>query len=225
MITFTKSLFTSLALVASIAACGSEGTGAPGGGAGASTGAGGGAGPTATGSIVLDGGYYANGAFKGYLYTAAGDKSTITPPCGTGSCFGANACVSGSVPKVSSATAYSAEWGALVGWNISQEKVPPNPIGTTVLDGKTINVALAVGASPLPAGMRVKVAVAGVDYCAALSGATASVPASSLKKECWTPGGSGLPAGALVDAIAIQVTSDGSANKTFDFCIAALSID
>jgi hypothetical protein len=221
MSTITKGLFTSLAAVLCVAACGSEG----GRNAGTGGSAGGGAGPTASGSIVLDGGFYESGAFKGYLYTAAGAASTIDPPCGTGTCFGATACAKGVVPKVSSATAFSAEWGALVGWNIAQEKMPPNPIGTTALDGKTINVTLTAGTSPLPSGMRVKVAIGGVDYCTPLTGGVASVPVASLKKECWTPGGAGVPAGALIDAVAVQVVSDAATNKPFDFCISALSID
>jgi hypothetical protein len=224
MSTITKGMFMGLAVL-SVVACGSEGT--SGGAAGsAAAGTGGGAGGTpAAGGIVLDGGFYESGAFKGYLYTAAGDKSTVTPGCGTGTCFGTSACASGTVPKVSSATAFSAEWGALVGWNVSQEKMPPNPINAIALDGKTINVTLAAGSVPLPSGMRVKVAIGGVDYCTVLSGGTASVPVASLKKECWAPGGAGVPAGALIEAVAVQIVSDAAADKKFDFCISALSIE
>jgi hypothetical protein len=180
---------------------------------------------TATGSIALNGGYYASGAFKGYLYTAAGTGSTISPPCGTGACFTTQACVNGTVPKVSSATAYSAEWGALVGWNIAQEAAPPNPAAAVALDGKTIKLSLTTGASPLPAGMRVKVTSAGVEYCTDLTGGTASVAASSLRKECWTAGGTALPAGSTVAAVAVQITSDGATDKKFDFCVSSLSIE
>jgi hypothetical protein len=216
-----KRLFLGAAIIFATA-CGSEGSG-PGGAAGSAGNAG--TGPTATASIALDGGFYESGAFKGYLYTAAGDKATIEPPCGTGTCFGTKACVTGVVPKVSSSTAFSAEWGALVGWNVNQEKMPPNPIETIALDGRTINVTLAPGASPLPSGMRVKVAIGGVDYCAPMTGATASVPVASLKKECWSPGGEGVPAGAAIDAVAVQIVSDAATDKPFDFCIATLSID
>jgi hypothetical protein len=180
---------------------------------------------TATGSIALQGGYYTSGTFKGYLYTAAGTASTIDPPCGTGTCFATKACVAGTVPKVSSSTAYSAEWGALVGWNIAQEAAPPNPAAAVALDGKTIKVSLTTGSSPLPAGMRVKVTSAGVEYCTDLTGATASVPVASLRKECWTPGGASLPAGATVAAVAVQIISDAATDKKFDFCISSLSIE
>jgi hypothetical protein len=194
---------------------------------GGSAGVSGGAGSTsvsATGGVALTGGYYTSGAYKGYFYTAAGIGSSITPPCGTGACFTTSACVAGTVGKVSSATAYSAEWGALVGWNIAQEAAPPNPANGIAIDGKTIKLSLAPG-SPLPSGMRVKVAVAGVEYCTDLTGATASVPVSSLKKECWTAGGASLPAGSQIAAVAIQVTSDAMSDKRFDFCVSALSIE
>jgi hypothetical protein len=180
---------------------------------------------TAAGSIALTGGYYDNGAYHGYLYTAAGTGSTISPPCGSGACFTTQACVTGTVSKVSSATAYSDEWGVLVGWNLAQAPAPPNPAETADITGKTIHVSLSTGSTPLPTGMRVKVTSGGVEYCTDLTDATAAIPAASLRKECWTAGGDALPASAPVGAVAVQVVSDGSTDKPFDFCISALSVE
>ncbi|MDX2021096.1 MAG: hypothetical protein SF187_12725 [Deltaproteobacteria bacterium] len=169
------------------------------------------------------GGFHSSGTYKGYFWTSADSKapgtgtSTITPADFS---VTPKICASGTAAKVPSDTAYSTHWGTLVGWNLSQAEMPPNDPVKVALTG---TISVGISGATVPSGLRIKVAVGGVDYCAPLTSGSNTVPVSSLKKECWLTGGATY-GGEPVDAVAIQVTTNTTSATPFDFCVTSMSI-
>jgi hypothetical protein len=184
---------------------GSSNTSSTGGSSGTSSGSG----------IVTVGGYLKVGDLGGYFFTAADAKgSTISPKD-----FAVNGklCVSGSAAVVV-AEAYDTTWGAILGWNVKQAAMEPNPPESVALSANgTFSITLT---GTVPDGTRFKTAVGGKDYCTTLSSGANTVKMSSLTKECWTSGGAAY-AGEPVKDVGIQISTNGTSAKPFDFCLTA----
>jgi hypothetical protein len=199
-------------------------TGTGGGGATTTGGAGGGA---SAGSFTVMNSYSMGDGFKGYWYTykdAAG--STITPDCSgpAAPCFaGASSiCVSGSAAQVVMMM-YAKYWGAGVGWNLNQAVAAPNPAMGASLAGKTAVTVDLDMKTTAPLRLKLKIAGEPSDYCTTVAAGSNTVPFSMFTKECWSPGGVALPAGAMVEALQLQVPSNDKAATPFDFCVTNVS--
>jgi hypothetical protein len=173
-------------------------------------------------STFANNGYGQSGTanvWHGYLFTVVG-KGTITPECddaGTKPCFtsaGAKVCASGSLTAADDAF-------AMIGYNVNQASEPPNTPGTydtSASTGVTFTVANVSG-SPL----RIKVDVAGTEYCAAITSSTQTIAWSSFKTMCWGSDGTALPAGANITSIAVQAPGKASGTTAYDYCIVSIA--
>ena len=168
-------------------------------------------------------GYIMGTAWKGYAFTATfGTMATISPVCdaaGTGPCFknaGNQVCASGMVgPDTGS--------GALIGWNINQAMIAPNPVETAPTSGAGLTVSIA-GATT---SMRVSVVtMAGTEYCASMpAGGSGMIPWATFNTMCWNPSATGAMPFTAGTAIAkVNVLVPGGATATpFCFCIGSIS--
>ncbi|MDZ4696789.1 MAG: hypothetical protein SGI86_16735, partial [Deltaproteobacteria bacterium] len=185
------------------------------GGSSNTTSTGGSSGTTSGSGIVTVGGYMMTKDLAGYFFTAADAKgSTISPKD-----FAVNGklCVNGTAAVVV-AEAYDTTWGAILGWNVKQKAMEPNPPETLPLSATgTFGITLS---GTVPDGTRFKTSVGGKDYCTALSSGANSVKMNTLTKECWISGGAAY-AGEPIKDVGIQISTNGTSAKTFDFCVTA----
>ncbi len=185
------------------------------GGSGNTSSTGGSSGTTSGSGIVTVGGYMMTKDLSGYFFTAADTKgSTISPKD-----FALNGklCVNGTAAVVV-AEAYDTTWGAILGWNVKQKAMEPNPPEAVALSATgTFSITLS---GTVPDGTRFKTAVGGKDYCTTLSSGANIVKMNTLTKECWTSGGAPY-AGEPVKDVGIQISTNGTSAKAFDFCVTA----
>ncbi len=199
---------------------GTGGAAGPGTGGGTGTGGGDGQGSggaaSATQADFVVGGrgtIMGDPTWDGYLFTVAGDMSTIMPAEFTGS----ELCVSGTL-----GASYE-EW-ALVGWNIAQE------IDPDTFEGGAVN-AIAPGGTGVSvqvvnnggSGLRVQIQSddqATESWCAPVPAAGGVIPWSSFTKECWAPGGEAYDGVTPIAQVAVQTYAGSDTQPTvFDYCV------
>ena len=196
------------------ALAGSGGTGAQAGSA-----SGGSAGAPSDGIT----GYFTSGTWKGFAWTATfGVGGTVMPASFEGVATWP-VCASGTVKGVADGSN-----GAMVGWNLNQEKVTDAPLGT-VTPGKA-GVAVSI-TSKVAAQLRLQIQASdGADnadhrWCAEIGtgGADIFVPYTSFNTECW-PGGAGTAYdGTTPISQAIVQVPSAATDVPFDFCINSIA--
>lgn len=178
-------------------------------------------------------GYATMGSYRGYVYTvsdaAMGGGSSVCPSCSAGKCTPAisQLCARGTAGQVVG-TSFDTYWGIALGWNLSQSHdatCVAGAEGTVDLNGLTIHATLS---SPQPA-LRIKLKVAGKEYCADIGGqTTVSLPISSFAHQCWL-GASAAPItpsdAASVTGVEFFVPTNTTAAQPFDFCVTSLQLD
>jgi hypothetical protein len=143
---------------------------------------------------------------SGYDY-AYGDMGPVTVFCA-----GANAaCLAGQTSPVNPPS-YS-YYGIGIGINLAMgSPVPPVQLTGSGLTVKLSNVP--------PAGARVVLTVAGVDYCAAITTNPITIPWANFNTKCYDtpPDGMALPFAPATPHIEVQAVSNASVNM-INFCI------
>ena len=203
---------------------GSSGSSGSGSGSAASTDAGP-CGATTTGGIMLgQGGYFAVPSatigMGGYAYAfsdATGMPAGMSSACIAGSAF----CGMGTTGVQSTAT-----WGAGIGLNLNQAMATSStspPIDAFQATGSGISYAL----SGLSSGARLIIDNSPnyptvVDYCAAISNASGTLPWSMFNTKCWDNSGTALTAApAMAHHVQVQVYATSMAGS-FNFCVTSL---
>jgi hypothetical protein len=168
-------------------------------------------------------GYFTSGTWKGFAWTATfGVGGTVTPANFAGVATWP-VCAKGTVKGVADGSN-----GAMVGWNLNQEKVKDAPLGTITPSKAGVTVNVKANAT---AQLRLQIQAADGEtnalhrWCAEIgtSGEKIFVPWASFNTECW-PGGAGTAYDGvtpLAQAI-IQVPSTAT-DVNFDFCINSIA--
>ncbi|HEY3494260.1 MAG TPA: hypothetical protein VGK73_06225, partial [Polyangiaceae bacterium] len=168
-------------------------------------------------------GYLTSGAWRGFAWTATfGTGNTITPASYEGT-LDWPVCAAGTVIGVADGSN-----GAMLGWNLNQERVAESPLGTITPANEGISVNITANT---PAQLRLQ--IQGLDgetnaehrWCAEIGtgGASIFVPYSSFNTECW-PGGEGLPYdGSVPIAQAIIQVPSATTDVPFDFCVNSIA--
>jgi hypothetical protein len=182
--------------------------------------------PTSGSGGAADGpitGYFTSGTWKGFAWTATfGTGNTVMP---------ANFAGVENWPVCASGTVKADEKGgngAMVGWNLNQERAKDSPLGTITPSKAGINVSITAKAQ---SQLRLQIQAADGEtnaahrWCAEIGtgGANIFVPYESFNTECW-PGGKGAAydkSVPLTQAI-VQIPS-GKADVPFDFCIDSIT--
>jgi hypothetical protein len=211
---------------------GTGGSATGGTGTGGTTGGSAGMGGTTSGTggaggAPVDGitGYFTSGTWKGFAWTATfptGGSNTVMPANFEGV---ANwpVCASGTVIGVADGSN-----GAMVGWNLNQEKVTDAPLGTITPAKAGIAVSVTANAS---AQLRLQIQASDGEtnaehrWCAEIGtgGADIFVPYTTFNTECW-PGGMGTAYDGTVplSQVIVQVPS-APTDVAFDFCINSIA--
>lgn len=192
----------------------------PGATGGAAPGATGGSAPVGgTDSDFVTGGLGESGTWKGYLFTAVADNSTITPEAFDGS----EICVSGSLEA-------NYEAWAMVGWNIAQT------IDETTFEGGAVN-AVAPGGTGVSYnivnndGTSLRIQIQDSDmpgaqaWCADVpsGGGTGVIPWGDFTKECWMAGGEAYSPTTPIAQVAVQQPAASETSTTaFSYCVVHL---
>ena len=192
------------------------------GGTGAVAGSGmGGSAGTGSGDDIT--GYFTSGTWKGFAWTATFGTGNTVMPADFEGVKTWPVCASGTVKGVADGSN-----GAMVGWNLNQEKVADAPLGT-VTPGKA-GVAVSITAK-VAAQLRLQIQASdGADnadhrWCAEIGtgGADIFVPYTSFNTECW-PGGAGTAYdGTTPITQAIVQVPSATADVPFDFCINSIT--
>jgi hypothetical protein len=159
----------------------------------------------------------------GYAYsfsdaTVGGPSSACvesTALCGMGSSGPTNTTAVGTV----AAYAY---YGGGIGVNLNQAMGAGTTIGTFTPTGTGVTYAL----TSLPAGARLIIDNAGVDYCAMLTSASGTVPWASFNSMCYAtpiPAADALTGAPTATHVEVQVAA-GMTAVAWDFCVTALSL-
>ncbi|HKO50986.1 MAG TPA: hypothetical protein VJV79_24930 [Polyangiaceae bacterium] len=166
-------------------------------------------------------GYFTSGTWKGFAWTATfGVGGTVTPASFEGVATWP-VCAKGTVKGVDDGSN-----GAMVGWNLNQEKLTDAPLGTIIPSkaGITVNVKAAAAAT---AQLRLQIQAADGEtnalhrWCAEIGtgGEKIFVPWASFNTECW-PGGAGVAYDGVTPlAQTIVQVPSAETDVTFDFCI------
>lgn len=187
---------------------------APGDGDGDNDGTGGDTGPHPYPSDFVEGGLGESGDWRGYVFTAAEESSTIEPE----EFLGDVVCADGLL------AAGFEEW-ALVGWNIAQEIDEETLVGGAVSaivpggTGVAYNV-VNLGTS----GLRIQIQaddMGAESWCAPLPDENPGViPWGDFKKSCWTTGGEVYDPSTPLAQIAVQTYSFSDTQPTgFEYCV------
>lgn len=152
--------------------------------------------------------------WRGYMFTAAGTNSTISPE----EFLGQEICASGQLG------ANYEEW-ALVGWNIAQE------IDEETLDGGAVN-AISPGGSGVAydivnlgtSGLRIQIQAddMGVErWCAKVPSTNPGViPWEDFRKECWNTEGAAYDPSTPLAQIGVQTFAASETLPTeFNYCV------
>jgi hypothetical protein len=167
------------------------------------------------------GGFGMNSSWMGYAFTGnypSTTQGTISPVCPK-PCFdmtSTTACVMGSVPATTSD-------GAFLGWNLGQTSA-----GGTAPTVKTTGTGLAIKLSGTPSsGLRVLISDGTSDWCADLTGLSASIPWSSFFKLCYNPvndpGRTAYSVGTPISQLQVLVPGKVTAATAFNFCLVGAS--
>ena len=200
--------------------------GVPGGVGGTPVAQGGGTAAAGTGGAPSDGtitGYFTSGTWKGFAWTATfGVGGTVTPANFAGVADWP-VCAKGTVKGVADGSN-----GAMVGWNLNQEKVKDAPLGTVTPSKAGVTVNVKANAT---AQLRLQIQAADGEtnalhrWCAEIGtgGEKIFVPWASFNTECW-PGGEGTAYDGVTPLAQtiIQVPSTAT-DVNFDFCINSIA--
>jgi hypothetical protein len=195
------------------------GTGTAGisGAAGTSGGGAGGTGEAPTG-------YFTSGTWKGFAWTSTFGVGTTVMPANFEGVATWPICASGTVGGVADGSN-----GAMVGWNLNQESMPPDsPLGEIMPGNEGISVNITANTL---AQLRLQIQAADGEtnalhrWCAEIGtgGADIFVPYTSFNTECW-PGGEGTAYDGSVPLtqVIVQVPS-ATTDVAFDFCINSIA--
>ncbi len=172
------------------------------------------------------------GGMDGYAWVAAGSEAVIKSPnpCNDRGCFRdtqGRLCTLGDLPGLKctgQGTAqyscnWSTNWGVMIGLNPTATR---DPWGSDA--PKTISIAYAGEAG----NYRLSAHVAGdpdeKDYCLEGYPSGMSVEPSRLRSPCWADSSQPLPSFAVVDRLALLLTSTESP-VSFDYCISAITLN
>jgi len=186
-------------------------------GGGSTAGAGGG---STDGPIT---GYFTAGTWKGFAWTATfGVGGTVTPANFAGVADWP-VCAKGTVKGVADGSN-----GAMVGWNLNQEKIKDAPLGTVTPSKAGVTVNIKANAT---AQLRLQIQAADGEtnaahrWCAEIGtgGEKIFVPWASFNTECW-PGGDGVAYDGVTPLAQtiVQVPSTAT-DVNFDFCINSIA--
>ncbi len=177
-----------------------------------------------TGSLTLgDGGYVQGTGFKGYAWTGTENpsKGSSISPVDFSACTASakGLCASGSVAAVSDYTGV-----AMLGVNLNQAALPPNPLGTYSPTGTGVTITYSGSGTSL----RVQIQAAGggsdanLRWCATLTSGT-QILWSQFNTKCWDGTGTAY-AGQALESVMILAPGDNLAARPFNFCLTNLSI-
>jgi len=210
----------------STAGTGTSSAGVPGGVGGAAVGQGGGTvtGTGGAGSSDNITGYFTSGTWKGFAWTSTfGTTDNTISPASFAGVANWPVCAKGTVKGVADGSN-----GAMVGWNLNQEKVADAPLGTVTpsMAGVTVNIkANAAAQLRLQIQAADGATVAAHRWCAEIgtAGDKIFVPWASFNTECW-PGGKGVAYDGVTPLAQtiVQVPST-TADVAFDFCINSIT--
>jgi len=168
-------------------------------------------------------GYFTSGTWKGFAWTATfGTGNTVTPASFAGVADWP-VCAKGTVKGVADGSN-----GAMVGWNLNQDKVKDAPLQTITPSKAGVTVNIKANAT---AQLRLQIQAADGEtnaahrWCAEIgtTGEKIFVPWASFNTECW-PGGDGTAYDGttpLAQTI-VQVPSTAT-DVNFDFCINSIA--
>lgn len=94
-------------------------------------------------------------------------------------------------------------WGAIVGYNVRQQALPPNDPERVGLTG---SLTLVVSGFLPPGAAFARVTVAGQPYCNEITTGSTTFRMSALRKNCRVPGGAPY-AGEPIDSIQIWIAT------------------
>ena len=169
-------------------------------------------------------GYFTAGTWKGFAWTSTfgATDNTITPASFAGVATWP-VCAKGTVKGVADGSN-----GAMVGWNLNQEKVADAPLATVTpsMAGVTVNIkANATAQLRLQIQAADGATVAAHRWCAEIGtgGDKIFVPWASFNTECW-PGGKGVAYDGVTPLAQtiVQVPST-TTDVNFDFCINSIA--
>jgi len=194
----------------------------PGGG-GAPVGQAGGTAAGGGGSSDIITGYFTSGTWKGFAWTATfGTGNTITPANFAGVADWPF-CAKGTVKGVADGSN-----GAMVGWNLNQDKVKDAPLATVTPSKAGVTVNIKANST---AQLRLQIQAADGEtnalhrWCAEIGtgGDKIFVPWASFNTECW-PGGKGTAYdGTTPLAQTIVQVPSTTTDVNFDFCVNSIA--
>jgi len=168
-------------------------------------------------------GYFTGGTWKGFAWTATFGTGNTVMPANFEGVANWPVCASGTVAGVADGSN-----GAMVGWNLNQEKVTDAPLGTVT--PSKLGVAVSITAN-VSAQLRLQIQAADGEtnadhrWCAEIGtgGADIFVPYDTFNTECW-PGGAGVAYDGTtpLSQVIVQVPS-ATADVPFDFCINSIA--
>jgi hypothetical protein len=155
-------------------------------------------------------GYFDNGTWAGFAFTAADQSSTISPADFSATPSGSPFCVSGTVNPDPSYANF-----ALLGVNLNQAE-----------DGTIVGPAFAAGSgievdidNPLGSQMMVQLVGAGTgDMWCTYTTTGGIIPWGAFRRECWTQTGAPYALEPL-EQLNVVVPGNASAAIPFDFCL------
>jgi len=186
-------------------------------GAGTAAGAGGGG----SGDVIT--GYFTSGTWKGFAWTATfGTGGTITPANFAG-VETWPVCAKGTVKGVADGSN-----GAMVGWNLNQDKVANAPLATITPSKAGITVNVKANAT---AQLRLQIQAADGEmnaahrWCAEIGtgGEKIFVPWTMFNTECWAGGDGVAYDGVTPLAQTIVQVPSAATDVNFDFCINSIA--
>jgi hypothetical protein len=169
-------------------------------------------------------GYFTAGTWKGFAWTDTfGTTDNTITPANFAGVAAWPVCAKGTVKGVADGSN-----GAMVGWNLNQEKTADAPLGTVTpsMAGVTVSIKANVTAQ-----LRLQIqaadgaTVAAHRWCAEIGtgGEKIFVPWASFNTECW-PGGAGTAYDGVTPlAQAIVQVPSITTDVTFDFCINSIA--
>jgi hypothetical protein len=129
-----------------------------------------------------------------------------------------SACVIGST--VAQGTAYSTNWGAGIGINVSQTALGSTPASVTpTASGLTYSV------SSIPTqGLRVVIGNSGADVCHNITTTSGQIPWSDFVTDCWdtVPDGGVYSTSDGIIKVQFQVPAGGTPGS-YEFCVNSVS--
>ncbi len=180
----------------------------------------------ATGGMAaggVNGSYYVNSPWAGYIWTASCTGSSISGDFSTHT-TGSPYCVSGSVAPASD---YSG--CAMLGWNINQAQGSSTPNGTWTPTSISSGGVLISVSNPGGSTLRVQIqgpngsTDASDNWCAVITGTGGLIPWTSFNTACWDNSGT-VYAGQPLSQVEVTIPGSNTAAVPFSFCLNSLGV-